>query len=150
MPMRSKFPPVALPDGDTWSFLFERQDRPFPDDRGECVICCQGPSRRWRSVSAVAIPLKPSLIACRPDILIDAESQRSYTFAQLRQTAQVFGEGLKSSWSWRKGDVLAIYAANDIDYPSVVWGCHWAGGVITTANPGPLRLSLGCPHATPV
>ena len=38
-------------------------------------------------------------------------------------------------WDWQKGDVLCMYTPNTIDFPPVIWGCHWAGGTITTANP---------------
>lgn len=39
-------------------------------------------------------------------------------------------------WEWEKGDVLALYTPNCIDTPSVMWGTHWAGGVVSPANPG--------------
>lgn len=31
--------------------------------------------------------------------------------------------------------MLALFAPNDIDIPPVLWGTHWAGGVVTPANP---------------
>lgn len=34
MPSESKYPNVPIPDLDLWSFLFERKDRPYPDDKG--------------------------------------------------------------------------------------------------------------------
>lgn len=34
MPFKSQFPLVDIPDLDLWTFLFERTDRPFPDDKG--------------------------------------------------------------------------------------------------------------------
>lgn len=37
--------------------------------------------------------------------------------------------------SWKKGDVLALFTPNSIDTPVVTWGTHWAGGVISPANP---------------
>lgn len=60
---------------------------------------------------------------------------RSYTYAQTRDAATEFGKGLKSVWEWRKGNVLALFTPNDIDVPPVMWGCFWAGGTVTTANP---------------
>ncbi|KAL8749106.1 MAG: hypothetical protein Q9184_006936 [Pyrenodesmia sp. 2 TL-2023] len=66
----------------------------------------------------------------------DPETNRSYTFAQVRSTAIEFGKGLKSVWEWRKGDVLVLFTPNNIDTPAVIWGCHWAGGVVSPANPG--------------
>jgi 4-coumarate--CoA ligase len=38
-------------------------------------------------------------------------------------------------WEWRKGDVLGLYLPNCIDTPSITWGTHWAGGIISPANP---------------
>lgn len=66
---------------------------------------------------------------------IDAETNRSLTYAQTRAAALQFGRGLQSEWHWQKDDVLAIFAPNCIDTPSVIWGCHWSGGIITPANP---------------
>ncbi|OGE53679.1 hypothetical protein PENARI_c007G01916 [Penicillium arizonense] len=33
MPVSSNYPPVDIPELDLWTFLFERKDRPFPDDK---------------------------------------------------------------------------------------------------------------------
>jgi 4-coumarate--CoA ligase len=46
-----------------------------------------------------------------------------------------FGKGLKAIWEWKKGDVLALYTPNCIDTPAIMWGCLWAGGVLSPANP---------------
>ncbi|KAI9814868.1 MAG: hypothetical protein M1832_005670 [Thelocarpon impressellum] len=35
----------------------------------------------------------------------------------------------------RKGDVLAFFTPNCIDTPALTWGCHWAAGVVSPANP---------------
>ncbi|KAG8525246.1 uncharacterized protein KY384_008890 [Bacidia gigantensis] len=69
-------------------------------------------------------------------IYIDANTSRTYTYAQVRSTAIDFGKGLRSAWEWRKGDVLALFTPNCIDTPAVTWGTHWAGGVVSPANPG--------------
>lgn len=39
-------------------------------------------------------------------------------------------------WDWKKGDVLTLFTPNCVDTPAVIWGCHWAGGIISPANPG--------------
>lgn len=39
-------------------------------------------------------------------------------------------------WDWQKNDVVAIFSANNIDMPPVIWGAMWAGGIVSTANPG--------------
>ncbi|KAH6671047.1 hypothetical protein B0J14DRAFT_544006 [Halenospora varia] len=68
-------------------------------------------------------------------IYVDPDSNRSYTYAQVRSAALDFGKALKANWDWKKGDVLALYTPNCIDTPAVTWGTHWAGGVLSPANP---------------
>ncbi|CAG5183837.1 uncharacterized protein ALTATR162_LOCUS10777 [Alternaria atra] len=68
-------------------------------------------------------------------IYFDPYTKRSYTYTQVRDAAINFGKGLKSLWDWQKGDVLALYTPNCIDTPAITWGCHWAGGVLSPANP---------------
>lgn len=69
-------------------------------------------------------------------IYFDPYTKRSYTYTQVKSTAIDFGKGLKALWDWQKGDVLALYTPNCIDTPAVTWGCHWAGGILSPANPG--------------
>lgn len=102
MPTESLYPKLDIPDTDLWGFLFERNDRPFPDDK---------------------------------IIYRDADTARAYTYTQVKSTAIDFGKGLKSVWEWRKGDVLALFTPNCIDTPSIMWGVHWAGGIVSPANP---------------
>lgn len=102
MPTKSSYPEVPIPDIDLWEFLFERKDKPFPDDKV---------------------------------IYFDPYTTRSYTFAQVKSAAIDFGKGLKALWDWQKGDVLLLYTPNSIDTPAVTWGCHWAGGILSSANP---------------
>ncbi|KAL8713619.1 MAG: hypothetical protein Q9220_002481 [cf. Caloplaca sp. 1 TL-2023] len=66
----------------------------------------------------------------------DSDTGRSYTYSQVKQTAIDFGKGLKAVWEWEKGDVLGLFTPNSIDTPAVLWGCHWAGGIVSPANPG--------------
>ncbi|EGP91681.1 unnamed protein product [Zymoseptoria tritici ST99CH_3D1] len=68
-------------------------------------------------------------------IFIDAATNRSYTFAELKSTASDFGTGLLADWDWQKDDVLALYTPNSIDTPAIIWGTHFAGGIVTPANP---------------
>ncbi|KAH8731357.1 4-coumarate-CoA ligase-like protein [Phaeosphaeriaceae sp. PMI808] len=68
-------------------------------------------------------------------IYFDPYSKRSYTYAQVKEVAINFGKGLKHLWDWQKDDVLALYTPNCIDTPAITWGCHWAGGVLSPANP---------------
>lgn len=57
------------------------------------------------------------------------------TYNDIRSQALSFGANLQSQWGWRKGDILLFFAPNDIDVPALFWGCHWAGGVVSPANP---------------
>jgi acyl-CoA synthetase (AMP-forming)/AMP-acid ligase II len=70
------------------------------------------------------------------EIFIEAGSDRSYTFWEVRSAATAFGQGLLAEWNWQKDDVLALYTPNSIDVPVIIWGTHFAGGIITPANPG--------------
>jgi acyl-CoA synthetase (AMP-forming)/AMP-acid ligase II len=63
-------------------------------------------------------------------------SERKYTFADVKSHATAFGEGLRNLWDWQKNDVLALYAPNDIDIPPIIYGTFFAGGIVTPANPG--------------
>ncbi|OJJ81655.1 acyl--CoA ligase [Aspergillus glaucus CBS 516.65] len=102
MPVTSSYAPVQVPDVDIWDFLFERKNKPFPDDKV---------------------------------IYQDADTQRIYTYAGVKEGALTFGKGLKAIYNWRKGDVLALFTPNCIDTPVITWGTHWAGGVVSPANP---------------
>lgn len=70
------------------------------------------------------------------ELFVDPYTKRSYTYAQVKQAAVDFGKGLKGAWEWQKGDVLACYTPNNIDFAPVVWGTLWAGGIVSPANPG--------------
>jgi hypothetical protein len=34
MPTESGYPKLDIPNLDLWAFLFERKEKPFPDDKG--------------------------------------------------------------------------------------------------------------------
>ncbi|CAG8381149.1 unnamed protein product [Penicillium salamii] len=89
-----------IPAIDTWDCLFQRTEKPFPDDH---II--------FKSPSGVR------------------------TYNDIRSRAQNFGAHLQSKWIWSKGDVLLTFSPNYLDAPSVYWGCHWAGGIVSPANP---------------
>ncbi|KAJ5762534.1 uncharacterized protein N7511_005916 [Penicillium nucicola] len=85
---------------DVWDCLFERKQKPFPDDQ---VIFKSGPDER--------------------------------TYSNIRSDALSFGANLQVRLGWKKDDVLLVFSPNHIDIPLVYWGCHWAGGVVSPANP---------------
>ena len=43
---------------------------------------------------------------------------------------------MRGLWDWQKGDVLGLFTPNCIDFPPIVWGSHYAGGIVSPANPG--------------
>lgn len=122
MPTESLHPPVDIPNTDLWGFLFERKDRLYPDDKSNPISNLQKFHKPFADRSTV--------------IYKDADTGRSYSYAQVRNTAIDFGKGLKSVWEWRKGDILALFTPNCIDTPVITWGVHWAGGIVSPANPG--------------
>ncbi|KAK3898951.1 hypothetical protein C8A05DRAFT_37450, partial [Staphylotrichum tortipilum] len=69
------------------------------------------------------------------EILTCAETGRSHSWANIRSGSIEFGQGLRSLWGWKKGDVLAFYTPNSIDTPILTLGALWAGGVVSPANP---------------
>lgn len=70
-----------------------------------------------------------------PALLVDPDTGRSFSRAQIRTSSVTFGQGLKHLYNWQKGDVLAFFTPNNIDTPVVNLGLHWAGGVASPANP---------------
>lgn len=68
--------------------------------------------------------------------MVDPYTKRSYTWQQTRDATITFGTGIRSNWDWKKDEVLMLFTPNCIDTPAVMWGTIWAGGTISTANPG--------------
>lgn len=53
----------------------------------------------------------------------------------MKQTATDFGRGLIDAWAWQAGDVLTVFAMNDVDVGPCTYGALYAGGVASPANP---------------
>lgn len=70
-----------------------------------------------------------------PVIFKSPTTPEEYTYADLRSTALNFGSNLKSKWGWQRGDVLIVFSPNSIHLPALLWGCHWAEGVVSPSNP---------------
>ncbi|KAL4895252.1 hypothetical protein BDV59DRAFT_211611 [Aspergillus ambiguus] len=64
----------------------------------------------------------------------DEQTGQQFTYDDIPRLSLQFGIALRQRWQWKKGDVLAISSPNHVMVAPVVWGCHWAGGVVTTAN----------------
>lgn len=124
MPITSPYPDVQIPNVDLWGLMFE-QPRDFPDSQGVCA-------RRLLPIFAILC----SVLICRSVIYRAVDSSRQYTWADVKDAAAAFGAGLRNLWDWQKGDVLNIYAPNDVDFAAVVYGTFFAGGIVSPANPG--------------
>ncbi|RJE17148.1 AMP-binding enzyme, partial [Aspergillus sclerotialis] len=70
-----------------------------------------------------------------PVIFKSPTTPEARTYADIRSTALNFGSNLKAKWGWQKGDVLIVFSPNSIDIPALIWGCHWAEGIVSPANP---------------
>lgn len=89
-------------------------------------------------VGLLLTKLIPALPVLTNDQVIyqDADTNRQFTFGQVRTASIDFAKGLKSIWGFRKGDVLGLFSPNCIDTPPVTFGALWAGIVLSPANPG--------------
>lgn len=67
--------------------------------------------------------------------LLDAHSNRSYTFEQARERADDIARALHEKRDLREGDSLVIFAPNDLDYGPALWGAFRQGAVVSCANP---------------
>lgn len=65
---------------------------------------------------------------------IDAVSGRKFSFHQLKDQTRRFSSALTKK-DFRKGDVLAMYLPNVIEYPIIFYGVANLGGIVTTLNP---------------
>lgn len=65
---------------------------------------------------------------------IDAVSGRKFSFHQLKDQTRRFSSALAKK-DFRKGDVLAMYLPNVIEYPIIFYGVANLGGIVTTLNP---------------
>lgn len=124
--IKSFHEPLQIPDLDLWQLVFERKDRPFPGDKGKLIFSLN---------YFLCLNMRIGNSNTDLEIYIDPDTRRSYTWAQVKSTAQEFGKGLKSQWGFKKGDALGFFSPNSIDYAPVFFGVHWAGGACSTANP---------------
>ncbi|KAH7417408.1 hypothetical protein BKA64DRAFT_615186 [Cadophora sp. MPI-SDFR-AT-0126] len=101
MPVESSYPPITVPNVDIWTFLFERAERPYPDDH---------------------------------PLFIDLTTSTKHTFTSLKHQSITLGTALLRKWSWKKGDILALFTPNSADISTAVLGTLWAGGVVCPFN----------------
>ena len=63
------------------------------------------------------------------------DSDRKYSWQEVKEAAAAFGAGLRNLWDWQKNDVLNVFAPNDVDFAPIVFGVFFAGGIVSPANP---------------
>ena len=61
-------------------------------------------------------------------------SGHSYTFTQLKALTRKFASSLVKK-GFKQGDVFAIYLPNVPEYPIILYGVGFIGGICTTVNP---------------
>lgn len=105
MPAPSTFPPLDIPNVDTLTLLFDR-------------------ARSVHGFPADTVILRDY-----------ADSSRFYTHEKLRLAVEDFGGGLRATYRIRRGDVVSLFALNDIDTGPVLWGAHYAGAIVAPATP---------------
>jgi 4-coumarate--CoA ligase len=71
----------------------------------------------------------------RKVIFSHSNTKRAYTFQDIRSLSIQFGKGLREREQLQTGDVVALFSPNDVDYPVVIWGTHWAGCTASLINP---------------
>ncbi|KAJ5924905.1 phenylacetyl-CoA ligase [Penicillium verhagenii] len=69
-------------------------------------------------------------------VIFQSVGGKSYTYQDVRNQGKRFGTALREcGWQWKKSDVLMVMSPNSIETPAVIWGCLYAGGTVTPANP---------------
>ncbi|RIB23979.1 hypothetical protein C2G38_2169812 [Gigaspora rosea] len=84
---------------------------------------------------AIQTVFNPNKIPDEKVIFVDGVTGRSYTFGEFKHETKKFAAGLQDKLEFKRGDVLAIFSTNQVDYPIVLFGTIAAGGKVTTANP---------------
>lgn len=72
----------------------------------------------------------------RPDkvALIDAATERAYTYPEFHLRASRFAEFLRAEWRVQPGERVALLAYNSSDYFEILWGCAKAGAILVCLN----------------
>ncbi|CAG8504098.1 7573_t:CDS:10 [Dentiscutata erythropus] len=86
----------------------------------------------------------PKKISDDKVIFIDGITGKCCTFGEFKHESKKFAAGLQEKLGFKRGDVLAIFSPNLVDYPIVLLGAIAAGGKITTASPIYEETELSC------
>lgn len=73
--------------------------------------------------------LRPNKIA-----LVDAATNRRYTYAEFHERAGRFAEFLREEWRVQPGERIALLANNSSEYFEILWGCAKAGVILVCLN----------------
>ncbi|KIV90144.1 hypothetical protein PV10_07484 [Exophiala mesophila] len=126
MPSQSTFESLDIPETDLFNFLYNRNDREFPRNKGIVPLL--------KAIHSLSSPVKV--------VFRDAESGKTRTWEQVFSTAIDFGRGLSMRFGIGVGDVVLLVAENSIDYASLVLGVLWSGATVSTANPNYTSIEL--------
>ena len=71
--------------------------------------------------------------------LVDLQSSRSVSYAQLNERASRFAEFMREHWQIKPGDRVAVLAHSSSDYVEMLYGCGKLGAIMVCLN---WRLAL--------
>ncbi|MFQ5435126.1 MAG: AMP-binding protein, partial [Anaerolineae bacterium] len=80
----------------------------------------------WLAKQATLIPDKTAVI--------DAATNRKYTYAEFHLLAGAVAEFLQDIWGIQKGDRVALLAHNSSDYMAIKYGCAKIGAILVCLN----------------
>ncbi|RUP52394.1 hypothetical protein BC936DRAFT_144630 [Jimgerdemannia flammicorona] len=85
-------------------------------------------------------------------ILIDGLTNETITLGELRSLVNRFAACLQDQFGFKRGEVVAVYSCNQIDYSVPLFGTLAAGGIVSPVNPAynekELVFQLKEAHAT--
>ena len=80
----------------------------------------------WLAKQAEMRPDKPALI--------DAATDRCFTYAQFHLRASRFAEFVRDEWRVQPGERIALLANNSSDYFEMLYGCAKIGAILVCLN----------------
>ena len=66
--------------------------------------------------------------------LVDAHTNRQFTYAQFNERANRFASFLKNELGVKQGDRVSIVAGNSSDYYEILFACGKMGAILNTLN----------------
>ncbi|RIA90938.1 AMP-dependent synthetase/ligase [Glomus cerebriforme] len=65
----------------------------------------------------------------------DGTTDKKLAYGEFKNNSKKLAAGLINKAGFRRGNVLAIFSPNQVDYPTVLFGAIAAGGIVTFVNP---------------